>query len=76
MIENSNFRSRSVKKSMCNVSIVLGIFLTLPVTVASGERSFSKMAQVKNKFIYSTKQDRLVSLSMLAIEHKMALENH
>ena len=55
-----------------NVSIALRIFLTLPVTVASGERSFSKMAQVKNKFRNRTKQDRLVSLSMLAIEYKMA----
>ena len=51
--------------------ITLNFLKKLPVTVASGERSFSKMAEVKNKFRNSTKQDTLVSPSMLANKHKM-----
>ena len=37
-----------------NVCIALRIFLILPVTVASGERSFSKLKLIKNKMRNST----------------------
>ena len=44
------------------------IFVTLPVTTASCERSFSKLAIVKNKLRSTMSQDRLQSLLMLFVE--------
>lgn len=44
------------------------LFLTLPVTVASAERSFSKLKLIKNYLISSMSQGRLSSLAMIAIE--------
>ena len=55
-----------------NIIIAIRIFLTLPVTVATGERSFSKLSFIKNKFRNSSTQDRVVSLSMLSIECDLA----
>ena len=40
-----------------NVCIALRMFLTLPVTVATGERSFSKLKIIKNKMRNSTGQE-------------------
>ena len=57
-----------------NICVALRIFLTLPVTVASGERSFSKLAYVKNKLRNSSTQDRMVALSLLSIESELARE--
>ena len=39
--------SYSVDDIYCNVSIVLRILLTMPVTTASAERSFSKLKLIK-----------------------------
>ena len=48
------------------------MFCTLPVTVASAERSFSKLKLVKN-FLRSTMgQERLSDLAMLSIEAEIA----
>ena len=55
-----------------NICVALRIFLTLPVTVASGERSFSKLAYVNNKLRNSSTQERLVALSLLSIECDLA----
>ena len=49
-------------KKFPNVCIALRIFCTLPVSISSNERSFSKLAIIKNKFRNSTNQDRLVSI--------------
>ena len=54
--------------SFPNFSIALRIFLTLPVTVASGERSFSKLKLIKNYLRSSMSQERLTSLALLSIE--------
>ena len=43
-----------------NIIIAIRIFLTLPVTVATGERSFSKLSFIKNKLRNSSTQDRIV----------------
>ena len=51
-----------------NVSIVYRILLTLPVTVASAERSFSKLKLLKNYLRSSMSQDRLNGLAILCIE--------
>lgn len=54
-----------------NLSIALRILLTLPVSVASGERSFSKLKLIKNYLRTSTSQDRLNSLALISIENKI-----
>jgi hypothetical protein len=54
-----------------NVSIVYRILFTMPVTVASAERSFSKLKLLK-KYLRSTMtQDRLNGLAILCIQKKM-----
>ena len=54
------------------VAIVFQIFLTLPVTVATAERSFSKLKLIKNYLRSSMFQDRLSGLSILSIENERA----
>lgn len=44
------------------------IFLSLPVTVASAERSFSKLKLIKNYLRNSISQDQLTNISILNIE--------
>ncbi|XP_063788893.1 zinc finger MYM-type protein 1-like [Pseudophryne corroboree] len=55
-----------------NTCIALRILLTLPVSVASGERSFSKLKLIKTYIRSSMMQERLVGLSLLSIEHEIA----
>ena len=52
--------------------IALRIFITMPVSVAEGERSFSKLAIVKNHLRSTMGQDRLSSLVLLSCEHDLA----
>ncbi|KAK0130749.1 Zinc finger MYM-type protein 1 [Merluccius polli] len=55
-----------------NLSIALRPLLTLPVnTVASGERSFSKLKLIKTYLRTTTTQERLSSLAVLSIEQEM-----
>jgi hypothetical protein len=51
-----------------NVFIALRILLTLPITVASAERSFSKLNLIKNYLRSSMAQDRLSALAIISIE--------
>lgn len=44
------------------------LFLTLPVTTATAERSFSKLKLIKNYLRTSMGQERLSDLSLLSIE--------
>ena len=63
------------KKLEClypQICICLRIFLSIPVSVASGERSFSKLALIKNRLRSTMSQERLNSLMLLSIEHKLA----
>ena len=55
-----------------NLSVALRILLTVPVTVASAERSFSKLKLLKNYMRSTMSQDRLNGLAEIAIEHKIA----
>lgn len=50
------------------------IFLTLPVTVASAERSFSKLKLIKNYLRNSVSQERLSHIAVLNIEKKKTQE--
>ena len=45
------------------------IFLTIPVTVASAERSFSKLKLIKTYLRSTMSQDRLQHFTILSIEH-------
>ncbi|KAL5257451.1 hypothetical protein ACHWQZ_G012406 [Mnemiopsis leidyi] len=50
----------------------LVLFLTLPVTVASAERSFSKLKLIKTYLRSTMSQDCLRHFALLSIEHKEA----
>jgi len=55
-----------------NLCIALRIFLTIPATVASAERSFSTLKRVKNVLRSTMTQQRLSSLGVLAVEAQLA----
>ena len=55
-----------------NVYIALRILLTCPVTIASAERSFSKLKLIKTFNRTSMTDSRLSSLAMLSIENDCA----
>lgn len=52
--------------------IALKIFLTIPVSVASGERSFSKLKLIKSDIRSTMSQDRLNNLSILNMNSDVA----
>ena len=54
-----------------NAWIAYRILLTIPVTVATAERSFSKLKLIKNYLRSTMSQDRLSGLAMLSIEKKV-----
>lgn len=51
-----------------NIAVAYRILLTTPVTVASAERSFSKLKLLKNYMRSSMSQERLNGLAILCIE--------
>ena len=57
-----------------NVSIAYRILITVPVTVASAERSFSKLKRLRNCLRTTMLQERLNGLDMCIIE-KDILDN-
>ena len=52
-----------------NTAIALRLLTTLPVTVASCERSFSKLKLIKTYQRSTMAQERLVGVSVISIEH-------
>lgn len=52
-----------------NLWIALRIAVTLPVTVASAERSFSKLKMIKSYLRSSMSQERLSGLAIMSINH-------
>ncbi|EFN60558.1 Zinc finger MYM-type protein 1, partial [Camponotus floridanus] len=62
----------SLVETCPNVDIALRIFLTLPVTIASCERSFSKLKLIKTYLRSSMGQCRLTNLGILSIENSIA----
>ncbi|KAL4083964.1 hypothetical protein QTP88_029280 [Uroleucon formosanum] len=66
IVNNNNF--------VPNVAVALRIILTMPVSVASGERSFSKLKIIKNYLRSSMNQERLSDLATISIE-KEVMEN-
>ncbi|XP_011258308.2 zinc finger MYM-type protein 1-like [Camponotus floridanus] len=57
-----------------NIYIAIRILLTIPVTIASAERSFSKLKLIKNYLRSNTSQERLVGLAMMSIEKEISHE--
>jgi hypothetical protein len=57
-----------------NISNAYRILFTVPVTVASAERSFSKLKLLKNYLRSTMSQDRLNGLATLCIEKKLLNE--
>ncbi|XP_068210308.1 zinc finger MYM-type protein 1-like [Palaemon carinicauda] len=60
--------------SVPNIFVALRILLTLPVTVASGERSFSKLKLIKTYLRSTVTEERLLGLAMVSIENEIALK--
>lgn len=54
-----------------NLWIALKIALTLPVTVASAERSFSKLKLIKTYLRSTMSQERLSGLAIMSINHEV-----
>jgi len=65
-------RESKLLPSMPETATAISLFLTLPVTVATAERSFSKLKIIKNYLRSSMSQTRLDGLSLLAIEYEEA----
>ena len=53
------------------VATVLKLFLTISVTSATAERSFSKLKLIKNYLRSTMTQQRLSNLSVLSIENEI-----
>ena len=64
--------TNSLNDAYPNIAIALRIFLTIPVTVASCERSFSKLKIIKNYLRSTMGQERLSNLSIISIEQNIA----
>jgi len=62
----------AISSGFADVVTALLLFLTLPVTVATAERSFSKLKLIKNYLRNAMGQERLSGLSLLAIEASRA----
>lgn len=60
----------TVVSSVPDVATAVKLFLTIPVTVASAERSFSKLKLIKNYLRSTMSQERLSGLSILSIENE------
>ena len=58
--------------SLPDVVTAFKIFLTIPVTVANADRSFSKLKLIKNYLRSTMSQERLSSLSIMSTENERA----
>lgn len=68
----NGIKSSGMQNLLPNAVIAYRIFLTTPVSVASGERSFSKLKIIKNYLRNSMSQERLNGLAIISIEHEVA----
>lgn len=61
-----------IRESLPNITEALKLFLTICVSVASCERSFSKLKLIKTYLRSTMSQSRLTSLALLSIENDTA----
>ncbi|KAF0762752.1 Uncharacterized protein FWK35_00006458 [Aphis craccivora] len=62
----------SLRAEYPNVETALRIFLTLPITVATCERSFSKLKLIKKHLRSIMGQERISDMAILSIEHTLS----
>ncbi|KAE9534354.1 hypothetical protein AGLY_008444 [Aphis glycines] len=67
-------KNHSLTASFPEVCTALLLFLTIPVTSASAERSFSKLKIIKGYLRSTMMQDRLSGLALISIEQETARE--
>jgi hypothetical protein len=60
-----------LQEAFPNVSVALRVVLTIPITGASGERSFSKLKLIQTYLRASMKQD--YGLALLSLENAVAI---
>ena len=60
---------KSVKGAFPNVEIALRIYRVLVITNCSGERSFSKLKNIKSRLRTTMTQERLSCVIVMSIEH-------
>ena len=65
-------KGRNLQELCSNVWIVLRILLIIPLTVANGERSFSKLKLIKTYLRSTIYQSRSTNLATLSIENEIA----
>lgn len=70
----SFLHSQNLQDVYPNVDIALRIFLSIPATNCSGERSFSTLKRVKTYLRASMGQERLNALALLSIEAQLVQE--
>jgi hypothetical protein len=75
--QNANFlnilnaiKSRELDSTCPNLVIAYRLYLTMPVTVATGERSFSKLKLIKTYLRSTMSQERLTNSAILSTENK------
>ena len=59
---------KQISPALPNLSILYKIYLTLPVTSATAERSFSRKKLIKSYFRSTMSYERLSGLALLSIE--------
>lgn len=67
-----SIKSHDQKDLFTNLWVALRIMLTIPLTVASAERSFSKLKLIKTYLRSTMTQERLNALAILSIENDVA----
>ena len=65
-------KNLSSSSSFSEILTACHIFLTIPVSVASAERSFSKLKLVKNYLRNTMGEKRLSALAIISIENEVA----
>ncbi|KAK4875840.1 hypothetical protein RN001_012262 [Aquatica leii] len=63
-----------LESGFLNLFVALRMLLTLPISVASAERSFSKLKLIKTYLRSSMSQERLVGLATISIEKRIAYQ--
>ena len=64
-------KKHHVESAFLNIFIALRIYLILPVSNCTGERSFSHLKRIKNALRSTMGQERLSSLAILSIESEL-----
>ena len=66
------FAKNQLVDTFPNLFTCMKILITMPVTVAAGERSFSKLKLIKTYLRSKMSQNRLNALAMMSIEREIS----